>query len=261
MARRPASWTSGTEQARRTCKTTTVCPEQFILVRAARGAPGCSRNEGRDHDKSGRHPGAAAAGPGTTRQPGTTGAGPLRGPAVRCRQNRSIGARARQRGAPAGQRGTLPRYGLARARHPRRTSPRTARPDTRGPPPGACGVPGIYAPNPPRPAHPDMSPLVGDQRAARRSEPGRITPQPSHSGGRQEPAPPRPPPNQPHSGSSQGPRPAAHLDKTCPGWPEHNDPDQLTPPAPDPAGQGKNGPVCGSSGPVTGLAWVVRALA
>ncbi len=107
MVWQPASGTRGTEQARRTCKTS--CPEQFIRVRAARGAPECSRNGGRDHGKPGRHLGVAAAAPGTTRHPGTTGAGPFRGPAVRCRRNISI--RYGRAGRSAGH--VIPRYGPA----------------------------------------------------------------------------------------------------------------------------------------------------
>ncbi len=207
MVWQPASGTRGTEQARRTCKTS--CPEQFIRVRAARGAPECSRNGGRDHGKPGRHLGVARGGArhDTASWHHRGGTVPRTGRTVPPEHIHPVRARWPVRGA---------RYTPVRAggtRHPRRTTPRTARPDTRGPPPGARCIPGIYAPNPPRPAHPDMSHLAEDQRAARRSEPSHITPQPSVRD-RQEPAPPGSPPNQAHGGSSQGPRRAAHPDKS-----------------------------------------------
>ncbi len=70
-----------------------------------------------------------------------------------------VGARQPVRGA---------RYTPVRAggaRQPRRTTPRTARRNTRGPPPGACGVPGI-SPEPIKAGTPGLSPGGGSAGSA-----------------------------------------------------------------------------------------------
>lgn len=197
------------------------------------GRTGMFTERGGDHYKPDRHSGAAAAGPGATRQPGTTWAGPLRGPAVRCRRNISIRPGARRPVRVISYPGTG-----------RRGAPTKADESTDGTAGYTRSAPGRlrragHIPRTHQGQNIRTCPRGADQRATRRSEPSRLRPQPPHSGDRQEQAPPRPPPNQSHSGSSQGPRPAAHLDKTGSGWPEYNDPDQLTPPAPHPAGRGK----------------------